>query len=154
MTGPAWTVEVEALVASWPACDYWSSGASLQLWHASVVQALTHDVASEAELRQRSSAGRTLYGWTRRVVSDDDIENMIIHLTSAFHDFWASGLGLGNPMDDDDDDEPEWLRPAVTADMRKRHVWCCEQTHVITLTLAQILAVARWARPELFGGPT
>lgn len=156
MTGARITdAEVEALVATWPACDYWTAEADGELGHATVAAALTYDFRDAAQLTKWAGAGRTAYGYTRKVVTDADIDSMLEHLAEAFHEYWCDSLELGNPeADPEDTGEPEGLRAAVTADMRKRLVWQCEQTHAVTLTLAQILAVARWARPELFGGPT
>jgi hypothetical protein len=154
--------ELDALAAGWPECDYWYFGLCPdELQHASIVEALSLPTfGNELQLRQWGDQvlspvarrGRTAYGWTRKKVSQADIDSMVEHLTDAFHEHWCEVLELGNPEDGDERvKNPEWLRAAITNDMRTRHVWQCEQTHQVELTFEQILGIGRLLRPELFG---
>lgn len=151
--------ELDALVASWPKCDLWDCSEDAEnLEHESALAALDaffDSSRSGAELAAWVADGWIVYGWTRKIVIDDDIESMIDRLTEAFHEHWNDGLEFG---DHDDDDPPpvEWLRAAVTNDMRKRRVYQCEdETIELELTAEQVLAIARLRRPALFSkGPT
>lgn len=137
--------------------DYWSlHPRQAQLRHQDVVAALGLDDLRDPEhfmswlMRWKASGTLTVYGWTRKVVSDADIDSMAAYLTEAFHEHWCDALELGNPEDFDANGspEPEWLRAAITNDMRKRPVWQCEQTHQIELTPDEVIAIARRARFE------
>lgn len=149
--------ELAALEASWPKCDYWTlRDGPDDLTHRSVVAALELDSlrgpadAIDWFLRWKRGGGTlTVYGYTRKRVTDADIDSMVDHLTDAFHEYWIDGLELGNP-----DDEPEppairLLHAVIAKDMRTRHVWQCDQTHRVTLTVDAVIAIARRARPEL-----
>jgi hypothetical protein len=148
-------LEALAIASCWPACDYWSlDSCPDELRHKTVVEALGLDDFRDPNhfiswlLRWKATGKLTVHGWTRKAVSQADIDSMVASLTEAFHEHWCESLELGNP----EDDEPaplEWLRAAVTADMRKRHVWQCEQTHTVTLTPDEVITIVRLERPEL-----
>lgn len=146
---------------TWPACDYWSlDDCPDELSHTSVVEALRLDDFRDAEhfiswLAHRTETGNvTVYGWTRKTVSQADIDSMVEHLTEAFHEHWCESLELGNTEDgmSESSGGPEWLRAACHADMRKRHVWQCEQTHCVWLTPDEFKSIVRRTRPELVVG--
>lgn len=147
--------DLDALAATWPACDYYSlDDGPDELGFTAVAQALLYGLRDPEHFTAwlsswKAKGSLTVYGWTRKTVSDSDIESMLEALTVAFHEHWRDGLELGDPEDDDSDDEPEWLRAAVTADMRKRHVWQCEQTHRFELTAEAVVAIVRREHPEL-----
>lgn len=146
--------ELNALAATWPDCDMWDCSQDAErLSHDTPLEALEtlfEDSRTEAELREWVEDGWKVYGWTRKVVTEDDIDSMIAHLTEAFHEYWVDSLELGDPESDREPPPLEWLRAAITNDMRKREVWSCEQTHTIELTAEQVVAIARLEAPDLF----
>jgi hypothetical protein len=150
--------ELARLEASWPTCDFWSLDEHCeQLSHASVAEALELDQLRTGEhalgwfTRWRELGTLTVFGWTRKAVHDRDVDSMVERLTEAFHEHWCESLELGDP-EADRDDEPEWLRAALTADMRARRVWACEQTHRIELSVDAVIAIARRDVPALLAG--
>lgn len=153
---PVTLAELDALAATWPACDYYSlDDGPDELAYTTVVRALGLDDLRDPDhfmswlLRWKAAGALPVYGWTRKTVSGSDIDSMIEALTVAFHEHWRDALELGNPEGDDSDDEPEWLRAAVTADMTKRRVWACDLTHTFWLTPETVIAIARRERAEL-----
>lgn len=145
--------ELNALAATWPECDMWDCCEDAErLSHTTPLEALEAaigDMRSEAELRDWVADGWKVYGWTRKAVTDHDIDAMVEQLTETFHEYWNDSLELGDP----EQDQPPLiygLRELITEDMRKREVWACERTHTIELTAEQVVAIARLECPDLF----
>lgn len=145
--------EFNALAATWPSCDYWDCDKGQErLGHATIEEALDEFFEScrnEDELREWAADGWIVYGWTRKVVSKQDVRHMVESLTERFHEIWVEDLELGDP-EDEDTEEIAGLHECLDAYMGKRHVWSCEQTHKVELDLASVVEIARVLEPELF----
>lgn len=150
--------QLETLAAE-AGCNYWSlDDCPDELAHQTLSEALGIPGFRSADHfarwldQRRSEGGLVLHGWTRKVVTQRDIDSMVEHLTDEFHEYWCEFLELGNPEDGDERViEPPGLRALVEADMRKRHVYQCDETDRMAIRVEEVVAFARRDRPELVG---
>lgn len=150
------------LAKSWPDCDCWDVDEGCErLNHSEVLEALEEAIEDlpddgrglEVCIREAWPESLTIYGWTRKKVSEEDIQTMADEATRAVLEYFSETLEMSDP--DDDDGEPDGLLPegfkeVIRKDMEARHIWGCDQTDEIELTTDQVVDIARLEWPEWF----
>ena len=154
--------ELNAAQQAWPDCAYWDvDDTTDRLTHRVVRDALEYAIDSafkkgqstEACIRENWPEGVTIYGWTRKVVDEEDIRRLTDAAVDAVLQAWVD-MELGDPDDDEEKGDvlPKMFEEAVRKDVETRFVWACDQTHELELTLDELLGIARLSFGDWFEG--
>jgi hypothetical protein len=141
--------EFKALQASWPECDFWDvDDTAEELSNREVLDAIEHAIdgrftkgqSTEECIKQHWPDGITLFGWSRKVVSESDIQQLTAAAVEAVLRSWCEDLEMGDPDGEDDDkgELPTLFEAAIRKDLEKRTVWACDQDTEIELTFEQL----------------
>jgi hypothetical protein len=153
--------DLQALAATWPYCDFWEfreGGEGLS--HTEVIEALEEaidrnyekGISCEECIRQMGDV--TLYGWTRKTPSEDDIRRLTSRALEAVFEFMGDWLEWTNPDSDGEPNGhlPEGFERVIREDLKTRFIWGCDQKHKIDLTTEQVIGIARLEWPDWFEG--
>jgi hypothetical protein len=150
--------EFKALAATWPDADCWDCDQDAErLTHTEAIEALeelidrNYEKGVSCEDQIRAMGDVTLYGWTRKTPSDDDIRRLVRSAVDATLECMGEELEWSNPEEDEPPrDLPALFEAAIRKDLETRHILGCDQTHEIELTMEQTLDIARLEWPHWF----
>lgn len=153
--------EFNALAATWPDTDFWSSSEDCEhLSHSDPTEVLdellnnmycSKGQSAQDMLDQYFSDGVEIYGWRQKPVTEKNILHLRDVAVEAILEALVEDCELGNFEDGEKPEGlPALIEAAVREDMETRHVYQCERECKIELTYGQVVGIAKLEWPEMF----